>query len=226
MRPPSAMTTHRSPLAELPPARRTLLLALRRAGEAGADELADGLRITASAVRQQLRALAARELVVHRDVAVGRGRPRRLYALGPRAQALFPSAHGELGSELLAYVEDEDPELLGRVFERRRKARVLDAQARLGGRDFAGRVEELAHILDEAGYLAEFERRGDGTFRITEHNCAILAVARRHGHACTTELSFLREVLPGASVERVSHIVSGGHACVYEIAPPPAAAAA
>jgi DeoR family suf operon transcriptional repressor len=72
------MATHRSPLAELPPARRALLLALRRAGEAGAEELADGLRVTPSAVRQQLRALAARELVVHRDVAEGRGRPRRL----------------------------------------------------------------------------------------------------------------------------------------------------
>ena len=98
---------------------------------------------------------------------------------------------------------------------------MLDAQGRLAGRDFAGRVEELSRILDEAGYLADFERRDDGSFRITEHNCAILAVARRHGHACTTELSFLREVLPGATVERVSHIVSGGHACVYVIVPPP-----
>ncbi len=219
------MTTNRSPLAELGPARRALLLALRRAGEASSEELASRLHITPSAVRQQLRGLAERELVVHREVSDGPGRPRRLYSLGASAQPLFPSAQGELGSELLAYVEDEDPALLGRVFERRRAARVLDAEARLAGRDFAGRVEELARILDEAGYLAEFDRRDDGGFRITEHNCAILAVARRHGHACTTELSFLREVLPGARVERVSHIVSGGHACVYEITLPAAAAA-
>jgi predicted ArsR family transcriptional regulator len=50
-------------------------------------------------------------------------------------------------------------------------------------------------------------------------------VARRHGHACTTELSFLREVLPGARVERVSHIATGGHACTYVIDPPEVAAA-
>jgi DeoR family transcriptional regulator, suf operon transcriptional repressor len=217
---------HRSPLAELAPARRTLVLALRRAGEARAEDLAAGLGITPSAVRQQLRALAARDLVTHRDERTGPGRPRRLYSLGPAAQALFPSAQGELGSELLGYVEEEDPALLARVFERRRAARVADAQARLAGHDFAGRVEELAHILDEAGYLARFERCADGSFRITEHNCAILAVARRHGHACSTELSFLREVLPGARVERISHIVSGGHACVYTVQPPPAAAAA
>jgi DeoR family suf operon transcriptional repressor len=219
------MTTHRSPLAQLGPARRALLVALRREGEASAEALAARLHVTPSAVRQQLRALAERELVVHRDERRGPGRPRRLYALGPQAQGLFPSAHGELGSELLSYVEDEDPALLARVFERRRRARVADAESRLEGRDFAGRVEELARILDEAGYLAEFERCADGTYRITEHNCAILAVARRHGHACTTELSFLREVLPGARVERVSHIVSGGHACIYVVAPAAAAAA-
>jgi DeoR family suf operon transcriptional repressor len=219
------MTHPRPPLAELGPARRALLLALRRAGEACAEDLAARLHISPSAVRQQLRALAARDLVVHREERPGPGRPRRLYSLAPTAQALFPSAQGELGSELLAYVEDEDPALLERVFERRRAARVVDAEGRLAGRDFAGRVEELARILDEAGYLAEFERCPDGSFRITEHNCAILAVARRHGHACTTELSFLREVLPGAHVERVSHIVSGGHACVYVVAPPQARAA-
>jgi DeoR family suf operon transcriptional repressor len=215
----------RSPLEELGAPRRALLLALRREGEASAETLASRLGITPSAVRQQLRGLAARDLVTHRDERAGPGRPRRRYRLGPAAQALFPSAQGDLGAELLGYIEDEDPALLARVFERRRDARVADAQARLAGRDFAGRVEELSRILDEAGYLADFERRADGSFRITEHNCAILGVARRHGHACTTELSFLREVLPGASVERVSHIASGDHACVYVIAPPAAAAA-
>jgi DeoR family suf operon transcriptional repressor len=111
------------------------------------------------------------------------------------------------------------------VFARRRDARVADAQGRLAARpDFAGRVEELASILDEAGYLAEFTACADGTYRITEHNCAILAIAQRHGHACSTELSFLREVLPEARVDRVTHIASGGHACVYEVAPLPEAA--
>jgi predicted ArsR family transcriptional regulator len=222
------MTTHRSPLAQLTPARRLLILALRRRGEAGAEELAAGLGVTPSAVRQQLRALIAGDLVVFRDEGSARpGRPRRVYALGPAAQALFPSAQGELGSELLAYVEDEDPELLARVFERRRRARVADAEARLAGRSFAGRVEELARILDEAGYLASWEALPDGTFRITEHNCAILAVAARHRHACTTELGFLREALPAARIERVSHIASGGHNCSYVIEPPaPGAAAA
>jgi DeoR family suf operon transcriptional repressor len=191
---------------------------LRRRGEARAEDLADVLRITVSAVRQHLQSLAAADLVVHRDERMGPGRPRRSYALGPAAEALFPKAYGELTVELLSYVDDEDPAMVARVFERRRQARVARVAARLRDLpDFDARVAEVACSLDEDGYLADFCREEDGTYRLTEHNCAILAVAQRYGHACASEISFLRELLPEADVKRVGHILSGSHACVYEL---------
>jgi DeoR family suf operon transcriptional repressor len=76
-------------------------------------------------------------------------------------------------------------------------------------------VAELARILDEDGYLADFERVDDDTWRITEHNCAVFAVASRYGQACSSEIAFLREAMPDAEVERVSHMVAGAHACSY-----------
>src|SRR5205823_3071788 len=85
-------------------------------------------------------------------------------------------------NELLSYVEDEDPEVLGRIFERRRRRRVEGALARLHGLPFPDKVAELARILDADGYLADFEALPDGTFRITEHNCAILGEARGSCH--------------------------------------------
>jgi DeoR family suf operon transcriptional repressor len=204
-------------LSDLPRARQAILVTLRKRGEAGADELADELGVTASAARQHLAPLAAAGLLEHRDERGGPGRPRRLYRLTSAADALFPKAYGELTAELLHHVGAEDPALLGRAFERRRRTRVAQAAGRLAGRDFEGRVRELARILDEAGYLAEVTRLPDGGYRIAEHNCAILAVARHHGEACTTELGFLREALPDADVRRVAHIVSGSTACVYEV---------
>ena len=74
-------------------------------------------------------------------------------------------------------------------------------------------------MLDEDGYLAEVVPQDDGAFRIVEHNCAILAVASQYGVACGTELEFIREVLPDARVERVAHLLSGGHVCAYEVSP-------
>jgi predicted ArsR family transcriptional regulator len=116
-------------------------------------------------------------------------------------------------------VEDEDPELIERVFERRRQRRVVQATARLAGKPFSEQVSELTRILDEDGYLATTEAMPDGSYRIVEHNCAILAVASKYGTACGTELDFIREVLPSATVERVSHMMAGAHTCAYEVRP-------
>jgi len=207
-------------LAELPPTRRALLVTLRKRGEARAEELAQELGVTVSAVRQHLQGLAAADLVVHRDERAGPGRPRRSYALAPAAEALFPKAYGELTLELLDHLADEDPDVVRRAFERRRDARVARVRARLEGLGFEQRIAELARVLDEDGYLADWTRTDDGEgFLLREHNCAVLAVAQRYGHACTTEIGFLRAVLPGASVTRVAHILSGSHACVYEVRP-------
>jgi DeoR family transcriptional regulator, suf operon transcriptional repressor len=200
-------------LAELPPTRRALLIALRKRGEARAEELAEQLEVTVSAVRQHLHGLAAADLVAHREERAGPGRPRHVYRLAPAAEALFPRAYGELTVELLDYIGEESPELVARAFERRRRARVERTRERLAGLDFDARVAEVARVLDEDGYLAEVERLGeDGAadgWRILEHNCAILAVAQRYGHACGAEIAFLREVLPEADVTRVSHILTG-----------------
>lgn len=217
-----AIVRHDGPapaLAGLPATRRAILFALKKRGEAGVQELAAGLGITVSAVRQHLAGLAAAGFVAHRRAKAGPGRPRHVYRLSGAAEGLFPRRYGELANELLSYVEDEDPEVLERIFERRRRRRVQGAIARLEGKGFADRVAELARILDEDGYLADFEALPDGSFRITEHNCAVLGVARRWGLACTTEIDFLREALPDARIERVAHMIAGGHVCRYEVTP-------
>lgn len=213
------MARHLGPaLSELPATRRELLVNLRKRGEARAEELAEALGITVGAVRQHLQGLAAADLVAHREERPGPGRPRHVYRLAPAAEALFPRAYGELTVELLDYIGDEDPELIARAFERRRRARVERTLERLAGLDFDARVAEVARVLDEDGYLADVEPLDGGTaWRIREHNCAILAVAQRYGHACGAEIAFLREVLSDADVTRVSHILTGVHACTYEV---------
>ena len=196
-------------------------MALKEAGEATAEQLAERLGVTVSAVRQQLDGLAAEGLVAWRPQARGRGRPTHLYHLTRAAEPLFPKTYGSLTNELLGYVADADPSLVDDLFDRRRQRRLEGAQARLAplAGDFAAQVAELARILDEDGYLASFEARPNGSFRIVEHNCAVLDVAERYGQACSSEIAFLRQALPDARVERVSHMIAGAHACAYEVRP-------
>ncbi len=202
------------PLSE---ARRDVLYAVRRRGEATVEQVADALAMSISGARQHLAALRDAELVSDRELAPeGRGRPRRVHRVTAQGDDLFPKAYGELTNELLGFL---DADLERELFDRRRAGRIERAERRLDGLDLAGRVDELARILDEDGYLATSRHRDDGTFDIVEHNCAIAAVAAAHPDACRSELEFIRTVLPDATVDRISHIVSGATECGYRVVP-------
>jgi DeoR family transcriptional regulator, suf operon transcriptional repressor len=206
-------------LERLPATRREILVVLRQRGEIRVGELAEAVGVTVSGARQHLTGLAEDGLVRHREIRGGPGRPKHAYALTRKAEDLFPRAYGELAREVLDSVADESPEMLDRIFERRRRRRVQRAQERLAGKGFGDRVAELARILDEDGYLADFEALADGAYRITEHNCAVFAVAQQYGGLCSAEISFIREVLPDADVERVAHMIAGAHICAYHVRP-------
>ena len=203
--------------------RRAILLTIKKHGEARAEELAEALAITPSAVRQHLSALVAEGLLGVREQRGAAGRPKHFYSVTSAAEDLFPKTYGDLTCELLDYLAADEPGMVDRLFDRRRQRRVEQAEARLAGRSFPERVEELARILDEDGYLAAVERDGeDGTWYIVEHNCAILEVAFRYGQACSSEIGFLREVMPDAEIDRITHMASGQHHCAYRIRPRPA----
>jgi DeoR family suf operon transcriptional repressor len=204
-------------LTSLPATRRELLELIKRQGEADVELIASRLGITVSGTRQHLTALEADGLVRHRQERTGPGRPKHFFELTPAGDALFPRNYVDLANELLTYVEDEDPELLVRIFDKRAQRRLERARLRSEGLSFSERVKLVASILDEDGYLADFDERPDGSFVVTEHNCAVLAIAQQHRHACSTELAFLQALLPDADVTRIAHRLNGGHVCAYEI---------
>jgi DeoR family transcriptional regulator, suf operon transcriptional repressor len=204
----------------LPEGRRSVLYALRRRGEASAEDIARQLDMTVSGARQHLAALVDDGLAEATEVtrpSGQRGRPRLAYTVSDKADGLFPKAYGELTNELLGYVADTDTALVDTLFERRRDERVRNATRRLARcRNLRAKVAELARILDDDGYLATWEEIPGG-YRIIEHNCAIWVVAQRYGQACTSEIDFIRTVLPEATVERVQHMVAGAPHCAYEV---------
>ncbi|HET8523372.1 MAG TPA: helix-turn-helix domain-containing protein [Thermomicrobiales bacterium] len=206
-----------SALASLPETRRAILEAIKRRGETETATIRELLGITSSGARQHLTALERDGLLAHRRERDGRGRPKHIYSLTPAGDALFPRNYVDLTNELLDYVAAEDPALLQRIFDKRARRRLERAQARAAGLPFREKVRVAATILDEDGYLADFTERPDGSFVITEHNCAVLAVAKKHHHACSTELDFLQALLPEANVTRIAHRITGGHICAYEI---------
>jgi DeoR family suf operon transcriptional repressor len=205
----------------LPEGRRAVLYALRRRGQATADDIARQLDMTVSGARQHLTALVEDGFAEATELprpAGQRGRPQIAYMVTDRADALFPKAYGELTNELLGYASEADSGLIDTLFARRRDERIRNATERLARkRTLKAKVAELTRILDDDGYLATCEDVEPGVFRIVEHNCAIWAVAQRYGQACTSELDFIRTALSEADVERVQHMVAGAPHCAYEV---------
>ncbi|HEY6471371.1 MAG TPA: ArsR family transcriptional regulator [Acidimicrobiales bacterium] len=217
----SATAPDESPIEQLPTTRRAILNLLKRQGPLDAGTVAKELALTPAAIRLQLSRLEEDGLLTHRDeLSEGRGRPRHVFQLTSAAEALYPKRYGDLTTELLGYLGGPDASAVDELFEQRRRRRVAGALPRTANLPFDEQVAALTAILDEDGYLADAERLADGSWRITEHNCAILTVAHGFSQACSSELAFIREALPGATVQRVAHLMDGAHVCAYVVSPP------
>jgi len=203
--------------ADLSPAQRQVLVALKRQGEASATELADTLDISPTAVRQHLSTLRASGLV-HAERQRGQpGRPVERYRGTELAESLFETPDGDLSTEILSFVEAADPALVGRIFDRRRQLIVEDAVSRLDKSLPEERIGIVTSLLDEQGYLADFEAVGPDHYRINLRSCAIWTVANHFGQACTSELELIRTLIPEATIERTATKIEGSHTCSYDI---------
>jgi DeoR family suf operon transcriptional repressor len=199
------------------PTQRRVLAALKRSGDATAEELAATLEISSSAVRQHLRAMRSAGFITASQDRGQPGRPADRYHATDLTEPLFVNRDSSLSLELLEHIEEEDPELVNRVFERRRRRLVESAQDKLTGKSIAQKVDVLTNMLDEQGDLADCEKADHDHYRINLHSCPIWAVATHYTQACTTELKFIRDLMPDATVDRVTHKTAGAHTCSYEI---------
>jgi DeoR family transcriptional regulator, suf operon transcriptional repressor len=204
-------------LSAMPETRRQILTLLKQRGSARSEGIAAAIGVTVSGTRQHMTALERDGLIAHSDLREGRGRPKFVYYLTPLADNLFPRNYADLTNELLEYVEEADPALLEWIFDKRGARRLERAQQRTAGLSFPEQVRVITELLDEDGYLAAFEVQPDGSYRIVEHNCAVMDVARKYGQACRTEIAFLRAALPDADVTRIAHMIAGQHVCAYDV---------
>ena len=199
--------------------RYTVLITLKKQGRLTANELAEMLAMTPMGVRRHLALLEHDGLVHHETVQRGMGRPSNVYWLSEQAQDVFPATYAQLTNELLSYIELLDGSAqVEAIFQRRGQRRIQQAQLRLQDKPtLAARVAELAAILDEDGYLADWQQVDEQTFVLREFNCAVHHVARRFQQACGSEIAFIQTVLPDATVERQHHILRGETFCGYRI---------
>ena len=199
-----------------------MLFQLKTRGPQSAGELATKLEITPMAVRQHLAALEDECLVEYRDERRSVGRPARIWRLDARASERFPDGHAELTVELLEAMRESLGERALDQLIATRSARQLDRyRESLPGADapLPERLDALAQLRSDEGYMAEWQRDRDGYLMIENH-CPICAAARACQGLCRDELELFRSVLgQDVTVERTEHALLGARRCAYRIRP-------
>lgn len=200
--------------------RRAIVERLKLKGPQDARQLAATLDVSAMAIRQHLYDLEQNGLVSSSDEPRPMGRPAKLWRLTPASNKFFPDGHAELTVGLIAALREAfGAEGLDRL------VLIRSAHQRDGYRDripqhasLRRRLQALAQIRTEEGYMAEVQEQDDGSFLLIENHCPICAAAAACTGLCNSELKVFRSAL-GHRVEiaRTEHIVSGARRCVYRV---------
>ena len=197
--------------------RRQILELIKRQGEMTAGQLSEAIGITSMGVRQHLNSMERDGLISTHVFRQKRGRPSYRFRLTDEADRLFPARYGQMAVDLLEQiVEIDGPDKVNQLFARRMDAFYRDYSDRMKALALKEKVEVLAAIRDQEGYMAESETDSEGTYTLIEYHCPIYEIARRFPQACHYEQELFARTL-GADVQRDEHKITGDTRCRYVI---------
>lgn len=195
-----------------------ILQHLKRHGLGTIPEIAEELDLSVETIRTHLRSLGSEGLVERRGRRrSGPGRPEIVYGLTDAAEGLFPNREGKLLQELARFLEDKGESDLVRDFfdeqVQRRRAAVRERVESLGDDD---RIEAVARVLSEEGFMAEVVTDDGGRKLLRLCHCPMKNLVEVTKVPCRSELGFVREML-GKRLVRISYIPAGDNACCYAL---------
>jgi predicted ArsR family transcriptional regulator len=193
---------------------------LKTEGPMDSGRLAAQLGVTPMAVRQHLYSLEREKLVDVETRPGPIGRPAKYWRLTAAANRHFPEAYAELSVSLINSVSDAfGPSGMTRLLDARLARQRADYASRINSSASLGkRLQQLAQLRTEEGYMAEVRPAGRGSFVFVENHCPICAAASACQGFCAIELDLFQSVLgPGVTVRREEHIIGGDRRCAYRI---------
>lgn len=196
--------------------RRRILLRLKRHGAMTLATISEAFELSPETLRSHLRDMEA-EGIVERDGVRrhGRGRPEVIYRLSQEAERLFPQREGEVLGELAAFlIQSGREDLIQAFFAEQMARRRAEALRRVEGLEGRARVEEIADIMTEEGFMAEVGTSADGEPELRLCHCPIRELVKASPIPCKAEIGLVRELL-GEELSRNEYIPDGQAACSY-----------
>ena len=195
---------------------------LLKQGEATAQELASNFNISPQATRKHLKDLHELGLIEYKSVQTGMGRPNHVYQLSHLGRDRYPHSYGEFTVSFLDTLTETVGEAqVTEVLHKQWHRKAVEYKKIIGEGSLKERVDKLASIREEEGYMAQLHRVTSSPdteqYILAEHNCAISDVAESFPNICDHELEMFSYILPDCIVERTHWINNGEHNCGYLI---------
>ena len=196
-----------------------ILEILKWGGPASQESLAKELNLSTMAVSKHLTNYLQQGLVSYVEKKQERGRPIKFWSPTREADRFFPDTHNRLAQSLITITKealgDEALEKLLGVHTAKKVEQYCEELKPF--ESVKERVQRLAHIRNQEGYLAEFQEEDD-TLILIENHCPICDVASQCGDLCNSELKVMEQVLgPNIKIERTEHIQNDDRRCLYRI---------
>ncbi|MCK7554123.1 helix-turn-helix transcriptional regulator [Chitinophaga sedimenti] len=196
-----------------------ILTFIKTRGEVTAALLAEELGMTKEGARLNLLKLAEDGVVQSSMKSERVGRPITYYTLTDKGRAYLPDAHAQVTVDLLDSVKkllgDNALDLL--IGDREQQTYQRYEKALTEADTLEQRLDTLARIRTQEGYMAEWTKEDDAYFLIENH-CPICAAAKACQGFCRAELTNFRALIGKEfKVDRIKHIVADDQRCVYRI---------
>ncbi|MEK4348738.1 helix-turn-helix transcriptional regulator [Paenibacillus sp. FSL P4-0184] len=200
--------------------RRAIIDLLKQQGGMDVMALSSQFSLSGMAIRQHLNDLKEEGLVTNKEESRPMGRPTKLWILTPAADRFFPSGYSDLSISLINSMKEAfGNEGLDKLLAVRNKNMQEQYLQHLGDTaDVRVKLEKLAEIRTNEGYMAEVKEQDDGSLLFIEKHCPICEAAAVCTGLCKNELHLFKTVLGNnVHIERGEYILAGGRNCVYTV---------
>ncbi|KIL49512.1 helix-turn-helix transcriptional regulator [Jeotgalibacillus soli] len=181
------------------------------------NDLTNRLEITHMAVRKHLIKLEKDGVIATKAIKQPVGRPLQMYMLSKKAQDYFPKNYEGISVDILHDIKEihgeESVELL---FKKREDRLTQEYRGRLDEKTSPReKLNELAAIQNDKGYMAELTEVDENTFELTEYNCPIFSVAKDFKVACRCETELFKNILGTEQINRTCCQTDGDNYCKF-----------
>lgn len=198
-----------------------LLFILKTRGPQTISALARVAGTSAENIRQQLQKSVTEGLIepYATEKKASPGRPVQFWQLSEKGNGRFPDTHAELTVALLHHMSSLGEDLTERIIALREQETLKQYNIAMQDKpELEQRIDCLATLRDQEGYMSEWEKQPDGSWLFIENHCPICAAAATCRGFCRSELNIFQAILgDDCKIERCEHILLGARRCAYRI---------